>query len=1056
MFRVSCSLALLTFSLVLSASNDIKLDAAVFGEIQARHIGSAAMSGRTTDIAGSADRLLFATASGGLWESTDGGISVKQIFEEHTQALGSVTVDPNNPDVIWVGTGEINTRNSVSVGDGIYKSTDGGKTWKHMGLKGTERIGRIAVHPDNSDVVLVAALGPLWNAGGERGLYKTEDGGETWKELFVIDENTGCVDIDMDPQEPDTLYASMWQVRRWPHFFESGGPGSGLYKSTDGGETWNEIRNGFPEGDLGRIDLAIAPSRPNRLYAMVESAKTGLYVSDDAGNSWEMVNNSSNMIARPFYLSIVAVDPEDHNRVYNPSFTLTVSNDGGKSFEGAMFGSGVHPDFQAIWINPDDPKHVLVGTDGGVYISYDHATSWRHLATLPAAQFYHVTADDAMPYNVYGGLQDNGSWMAPSAALGGITNAHWKNIGGGDGFHVAADKTDARYVYWTIQGGKLNRYDRKTEEQKAIRPYVEGGMDKDRFNWNAGFAQSPTGGTIYYGSQYLYKSEDRGDSWTRISPDLTTNDPEKLRQEESGGLTLDITTAENHCTIITISESILDPNVIWVGTDDGNLHVTQDGGKTWSNVVTNVPDLPTATWVSGVEAGGFNKGDAFVTFDGHRTGDMKGYVYRTSDFGKTWTNLSADNIESYAHVVRQDYINPDLLFLGTEMGLYISLTGGEQWIRFTGGLPDKVSVMDMVFQKREHDLVLATHGRGIYIVDDLTPLRALTREKMAEDVVMLPTRPSYRTVGGQAFSFGGAGTFTAQNPPSGLMISYYLRKRHIFGKLRIEIYNEAGELLQELPGGKRRGINRVAWGMRKKPPRVATSRSLAFGAFFGPMVPEGKYTIKMIKGKKTYETTVDLSAHPLIAHSAEDRKLQQDAVLKLYDVQENLAYTGDALRDLRKQVSDALGGEPKKKLKKTLEELDAGLEGLQSSIVDTSDDASIFATRERLRDDVVNLYGDITGYMGRPTTNQLAQMEALDKRVAEAGDSFTKLTDLTDVNKQLEKAGVDPFTLLDRTKWEEGEAKAQGATPFIPTKKAIQFWGKLMTQQRVPLVPTLF
>ncbi|MDJ0840452.1 MAG: glycosyl hydrolase [Acidobacteriota bacterium] len=1030
-------------------ANEVKLDAAVFGEIKARNIGSATMSGRITDIAGTPDKLYFATASGGLWMTTDGGIAVKQIFEDHTQALGCVTVDPNDPKTIWVGTGEINVRNSTSIGDGVYKSTDGGETWQHMGLADSERIGEIIVHPDNSDVVFVAALGHLWSANEERGLYKSADGGKTWERILGDSDSTGCVDVDLDPQEPDTMYASMWQVRRYPDFFKSGGPGSGMFKSTDGGKTWNEMRNGLPEGDLGRIDIAVAPTRPNRIYAMVESEKTGLYRSDDAGNSWEMVNNDSNMTARPFYLSIIAVDPKDHNRVYNPSFSITVSTDGGKSFGGSMFGGGIHPDFQAIWINPDNPKHVVVGTDGGIYISYDQTKTWRFLTTLPASQFYHVSADNEIPYNVYGGLQDNGSWMAPSYASGGITNAHWQRVGGGDGFHVAADKTDPRYIYWTYQGGQLRRFDKLNGEQKDIRPFPEAEMAKDRYNWNAGFAQSPTSGTIYYGSQYLYRSEDMGDSWKRISDDLTTNDPQKQRQEESGGLTPDNTTAENHCTIFTVAESPKDKNVIWAGTDDGNLQVTTDGGATWTNVVGNVPDLPANTWVSMVEASPHDAATAYVTFDGHRTGDRTPYVYKTTDHGKTWTSLSADNIQSYCHVIRQDYVNPKLLFLGTEMGMYVSLDDGANWILFTGGLPDKAPVKDMVFQQREHDLVIGTHGRGIYIVDDISPIRALTPEVIAENAVLLPARASRTTTSGFGFNYGGSDTFTAQNAPQGLNITYYLKKRHIFGKLRVEIYNDQGELTATLPGGKRRGINRIQWSMRLKPPRVSRSSGLAMGAFLGPMVREGTYTVKLIKGKKTYESKVELLPHRLVNHSPEDRDLQHKTVMELYNAQIDLAFAADSINDLTTQVEDRMKGRKEKsKLYKALNQLKTDMEGLRDTIVDP--DNTIFSSKERLRDDVINLYGAVTGYMGRPTANQLTQMETLKGRVAGTLEKFTAMTDLTKINKQLEKAKKDPLTKLDRAEWEKNESQSSGATA-LPSGKLIRKWPQLMGRYLYPL-----
>ena len=582
-----------------AAKPTVGFDSNTFGGLRARAIGPAIMSGRISSIDAVATdplTLYVGSASGGLWKSIDAGTTFKAIFDDYPQSVGVVRVAPSSPETVWVGTGEPWTRNSVSYGKGVYKSTDAGDSWKAMGLEDTERIGAIRIHPDNPEIVYVCAVGPLFGDSEARGLFKTTDGGETWNKILYVDETTGCADMDMDPQEPDVLYAATWRFRRSAHFFESGGPGSGLHRSTDGGETWSEVRDGLPEGDLGRIAVAVAPSRPNVVYATVESEHTALYRSDDLGKSWRQVNASQNIKMRPFYFSELVVDPTDHNRVYKPGFMLTISVDGGESFTsmlGGGFGSSVHPDHHALWINPNNPHELVLGTDGGVYISQDRAGSWNHLKTLPVSQPYHVSVDNEIPYNVYGGLQDNGSWVGPSRASGGILGGAWQMLSFGDGFWVVPDPDDANTVYSESQGGALLRVDKTLGTAKSIYPYAEGDQEELRFNWNTPIYISPNDSSVlYFGSQYLHRSTDRGESWQTISPDLTTDDPAKQRQKESGGLTTDNSTAENHCTIFSISESPKNAQVLWAGTDDGNLQVSRDGGETWANVAGNVPGIP--------------------------------------------------------------------------------------------------------------------------------------------------------------------------------------------------------------------------------------------------------------------------------------------------------------------------------------------------------------------------------------------------------------------------------------------------------------------------------
>jgi photosystem II stability/assembly factor-like uncharacterized protein len=1026
--------------LCLPAGAQVEIDSATFGGLKARSIGPALMSGRVAAIDAVPEdplTIYVGAASGGVWKSRDGGLAWKAVFDDHPQSIGAIAIDPSAHDTVWVGTGEAWTRNSVSVGKGVYKTTDGGDSWQAMGLEPTERIVRILVDPTDGDRVFVCATGQLWSANEERGVYRTDDGGENWELVLAVDADTGCSDLAMDPQTPDVLYAGMWQFRRYPDFFESGGPGSGLYKSTDGGDSWNELTNGLPEGTKGRIAVAVAPSRPNRVYSVVEGEdETALYRSDDLGNSWENVNNSLAVRTRPFYFAYLVVDPDDFNRVYKPGFYLGLSTDGGKSFSSILsggFGGGVHSDHHALWINPTNPHELILGTDGGVYMSYDRGSHFRMVRALPLSQFYEVSYDMDWPYNVYGGLQDNGSWKGPSRGLGGVQNRHWEMMGGGDGFHTYRDPHDPNIVYAEFQGGNLLRYHLATNETKQIYPLPAEGESDYRFNWNTALHLSPnTPGTIYYGGQYLFRSADRGESWEKISPDLTTNDPQRQRQLQSGGLTIDNSTAENNTTIYSISESRLDGNVIWVGTDDGLVQLTRDGGETWTNVTANIPDLPAGLWVSHVEASPHDKGTAHVTVDGHRSGDMATYVYRTTDFGATWSPIG-EGIDGFAHVIVQDPVNPELLYVGTEFGLFLSLDSGGQWARFDGGIP-QVPVRDIDIHPREHDLIVGTHGRGIYILDDLSPLRALTTEVLDSKLALLPARDSVMVIGQGMRWFGGHDEFVGANPPEAASIFFYQNKRHIFGDLKIEIYDQEGELITTIPAPKVRGLNRADWEMRFPPPKLPPATNLVF-AFQGPRVPEGTYTYKLIKGKETFEGEINLVPDPRSPHSAEDRKLQQTTALELYEMLKRLTYLVESLVDAGEQSQarlDELGG--KGGAAKKLEAWSEQTEGLRSSIVSTAD-AGWLSGDEKLREKLGNLFGGIVGYDGRPTQSQLDRTAVLGGQLDAAEASFADLTgdELAALNSQLEGKGLEPVRLKSREEW-ESDADASASATSVSAK----------------------
>lgn len=1070
------SLLLLGISLQgLSATQaQTTIDASTFGSLEARSIGPAVTSGRIMAIDGvnsDPNTLYIGAASGGVWKTTNGGHTFKPIFDKYSQSIGAIAIDQGHPNNVWVGTGESCTRNSVSVGTGIYKTTDGGENWQSMGLEKSERISKVAIDPKKPDTIYVSVVGNLWNDSEDRGLYKTTDAGKTWQKILYVDAKTGCADIAIDPQEPDRLYASMWQFRRQPWAFSSGGPGSGLYKSTDAGKTWKKVTQGLPEGSLGRIALAIAPTRPNLIYATVEATKSGLFKSEDLGETWTRVNSSFNVTVRPFYFSHLIVDPKDYKRIYKPGFMLTFSNDGGQTFNG--IAGDVHGDMHALWIDPNNTGRIFLGTDGGVYQTTDSGVTWRFMRNLPVAQFYHVAYDMEIPYNVYGGLQDNGSWRGPSQGIyGGIANKHWKSIGFGDGFSAFPDRTDRNIAYSEYQGGKLLRYDLTTGEVKAIQPLEKEKDPKYRFNWNTPFvASQKSSQAIYVGGQFLFRSTDKGESWQRISEDLTTNDPKKQSQEDSGGLSNDNSSAENHCTIFTVRDSPLDENIIWVGTDDGNLQLTRDGGKNWTNLIANLPGLPANTWCSSVEPSHFDAGTAYATFEGHATGDMKPYVYKTSDFGKTWQLLTTEAIKGYVHVVREDFVNSKLLFLGTEFGLFISLDGGKQWAAFTNKLP-LAPVHDLAIQPRESDLIIATHGRGIYIIDDISPLRQLDEQVLNSNVTIFKSRPAQIKFAGAAQEWNGDDEFIGANLRDAAYITYYMKERPLVGVFKVEIYDAQGKLITTLPGSKRRGINRLEWTPRMKPPQTASGETIAQGALVGPSLPEGTYTVKIIKGSDTYTGSVVLIGDTRLSHSEADRHTQQETTMKLYNLQERLAFIAEVITDTRDQAKDRLKqlkDKPASTPAKTkasskqpvknndtqpLEDLVNRLDALRKTLATNKAD-SFYGIKgeEQLREKIVELYSTISSFGGRPTLSQLERLQTLTSQVEKSYQDFqTATTNLTDINTSLSAQSLTPIKLLTPEQYQQRvkERQPSGGQLNELLRSSTSSWRDLLfTQQSV-------
>lgn len=903
----------LSFSLIYSQTRD-KLEDKI-GEylnnfITWRNIGPATPGGRTVDIDVVEKQpwiIYAAVGPSGVWKSENNGISWFPVFfREATVSVGAVAVAQSSPNIVWVGTGESSGRNSVTVGDGVYKSTDGGKTWTNMGLTNTRHISRIIISRGDPNVAYVAAMGHLWGPNTERGIYKTIDGGQTWKKVLYVNENTGFCDLEMDPQDSQILYAAAYEHRRLPYHMVSGGPGSGIYRSTDGGLTWTKLTKDLPEGIMGRIGLAIARSKPGVVYALIEHQDPGIWRSEDYGQTWKRTADSKtykNVNNRPFYYSHIYVDPSDDRTIYVQSTGLYVSNDMGQKFR--AIGQGTHPDHHALWIDPTNPLHLIDGNDGGIDITYDGGKTWLPVTSIDAAEVYQVGYDFSIPYRVYCGLQDNGCWGGPSHSLDnrGILNEHWEFINGGDGFFVRPDPKNSFIVYCNSQNNGLVKKDLRHGLGKGLRPEAPLAEPPYRFNWNAPVLISPhDNNTIYCGGNFLFRSKDGGNSWEKISPDLTTNDPAK-QIDGVGPITLENSGAEVHCTITAIAESPVQAGVLWCGTDDGIVQVSRDGGKTWTNVIRNIPGLPKNSWCSRIEASYFEPGTAYVAFDNHRSDDYRPYIYKTRDFGRTWKSICSNLPDfGWVHVIREHPANRNLLFVGTEFGIYASYNCGLCWIKIHGTNLPTVAVHDIAIHPRENDLIIGTHGRGIWILDDICYLSNLKPELFNQDFILFQPRPAYlfiRASWGDVYSSPG---FIGKNPTTGTRLHYFI-KNDLSGDLRIIITDNKKETVIELPLAKKAGLNKTDWNL-KFMPRTGTGEKPQPAGMMTVMcsIIPGDYVVSIKIGEKEYQTELKVIPDPRFELNPEDLKHQYQVVAELNRINNLYARAISSTRNISRSL----------------------------------------------------------------------------------------------------------------------------------------------------------
>jgi photosystem II stability/assembly factor-like uncharacterized protein len=1030
------------------AAKDSTALAAALANLEWRNIGPANMVGRVTDIEGvpgDPNIVYVGAASGGVWKTLDGGLTWSPIFDgAGLPSIGDIALEPGNPEVVYVGTGEANPRNSVSFGDGVYKSTDGGRTWTHLGLDDTRAISRIAVNPRQPNLVYVGALGHVFGPNKERGVFLSADGGRTWEKVLYTDDRHGVADLDIDPRNPNILFAALWRFERKPWTFTSGDEEGGLWKSVDAGRTWKKVTQGLPKL-VGRIGVRVSPSNPRVVYAMTESPEGTLYRSDDRGESFRCVSKDPEIVSRGFYYTHVQVDPSDENRVYAVASRLAVSVDGGRTF--GRISPTTHVDFHALWIDPLNPSRLWQGQDGGIAVSTNKGLTWRFVDNIPIGQFYQVCADNREPfYDLAGGLQDNGTWYGPSRSKepAGILNDDWRQISFGDGFHVVVSPDNPNLFLSESQAGEVVRTDMTTREQQSVSPQPRRGDGgpvselKYRFNWNTPLVASPHDPhTVYLGANVVFKSTDFGTSWKPISPDLTADLPE--RQRSAGGPAWpENTTAENYDTIISLEESPFQAGIIWAGTDDGNLQLTQDGGKTWTNVIKNVPGVPAASPVSAVAPSWTDPAVAYCAFDRHMFDDLRPYVFRTRDFGKTWVNVTGNLPErAYVWVVREDLENPNLVFAGTELGLFASYSGGNDWIRLHGRNLPTVAVHDILIHIRDNDLVLATHGRGLWVLDDITPLQQISAGTLDQLLVLFDVRPAVRAAA-LATRYGlGDAVFRAPNPSAGALFTYFLKEKVEKGTtLKLEVLEASGRTIRTLTGiPGEAGLNRAPWDLRGDGPRPRNGAGTEEVNEFRPgprgvLVPPGTYTVKVTAGVQAQSKTFEVRLDPTVAASREDLRLEYRYGLRLIEMQSVLNETLNALDGIASQVDErkktrldlGRGDRDRPEALRTIQEQMVQLQALKDVLTRPAG-RPFWSEAPRLLDRVTDLLGQIDRTDAVPTQAQLTYWAEL---VIELRDALGRVNAFLEdgtrkINAALSDMRLPPVYVPDQVKMPELE-----------------------------------
>jgi photosystem II stability/assembly factor-like uncharacterized protein len=999
LFCVSIGLALVT---VAAAPGVGPVDPGLLSALRWRSIGPAATGGRIDDFAvarvpGAPDAIYVATAAGGIFKSTNQGTSWTPVFDrvDAMMSIGDVAVAPGNPSIVWAGTGEANNRQSSSWGDGVYKSTDAGRTWTAAGLRDSRHIGRIVLHPTSPDVVYVAAAGHLWGPNAERGVFKTADGGRTWTRSLFVDENTGATDLVIDPQNPEVLFAAMYQRQRTAWGFNGGGPGSGIYRTENGGATWTKLAAGLPRADKGRIGLDLFRGDGRIVYATVEAPgrESGVYRSVNRGDSWEQLTALN---PRPMYFSQIRVDPKDRDRVYllGSNRGFYVSDDGGRNFRDVF--STVHSEDHALWIDPDDTNHLIVGGDGGVSISWDRGATWLFRDNLPVSQFYEISVDMQDPYTICGGLQDNGHWCVPSATRlrTGISNRDAFNIGGGDGFYARIDPGDARTVVIESQEGRANRVDLATLERQSIQPLYPnpdapsrtGGVSQLRWNWNTPIAMSGSDPKVLYiGANVLFRSRDRGVTWKAISPDLTSNIDRSTLQMMGARVAEGALSRHDgqtsFSTLTTIAESPLDARVIYTGTDDGQVQMTRDGGQTWTNLTARVTGLPRGTYVSSLLASRHAAGRVYATFDGHFTDDDRAYVYVSDDFGQTWRSIASDLPETSVHKLREHPRNARLLFLGHERGIHFSIDAGTHWSTLGLNMPP-VPVDDLLVHPRDNDLIVGTHGRGIWVLDNIGVLETLTPESIATDGFLAPPARAQLLAVYSPQAWYGAGQFFAPNPDFGAAIDYYLRDAGgaLSSTVRIAVTDASGVLVRTIAGTATRGVNRVRWDLRRDPPLSPGEAANPPGnpEPVGPMVESGKYSVAVqLPTGRTLKAPIVVEDDPRIHRPDGDRRARQAALLKLYEIEKTIGRSRSAARA---QSAGATAGRAPGPLAPRLDQLIGSL----------TNELSQAATLSRV----------IEGYSGPPTGDQRRQIDAIAASIARTVDELNRMMQTDSLNQK--------------------------------------------------------